>query len=513
MRGIQLILPDNNSNPLGNSQGQSQTFKPFTKWPDLMGSSSFENRFTGAEYATIQLHLGATRRWEDESVHPDDSHPRSFQFDISVPAGVAGGNARWCQWARYTRAWGVDPGYPSIDTFFGDNSINPTPGDMPLTTSVVRGPINHMNRRAPRYIIGKGQVTRSKGRPLYVTGGLVEEHVPKKPSEVNLEGSPYNAMEQVPGEVKDKAIGQPVETWATIHLLNQDTRDGNLDDPRYMWDVDAELAPGLAPTKGAHDFAVSWGNVYKSSDSPDGTLIEEIGENGEFERHWLTSPWFTRNYRLAASWTYAPPGQAEAYYYLYGNRKPTFFSMNTDSWQGGFGGPMGDGYVDRFPDKGYYGYDGIAGKQELAPYGLQMLQKDAPFEQVGEVLNVWLWGHEILMPAANPNAVGLNGVVTTQTFSEAMLGLTFLNDPTFKNNPLSSDNVDDGIVFRFTGGPIQGRTWRLQSIFGEPVSRGSSSSQSSPVGSGPIRSDCTGGPGRPRTQSQCCKSLRREWRR
>ena len=116
--------------------------------------------------------------------------------------------------------------------------------------------------------------------------------------------------------------------------------------------------------------------------------------------------------------------------YVYGNRKPVFFDMNIDRdsysrvndsstlWetsqvdavpdqcmdrfqgydpflgQGGLPGTSNEldsvpldqymTYAYHYPDKGFYGYNGIEGLQELAPYGLQMLQKDANFEQVGE---------------------------------------------------------------------------------------------------------------------------------
>ena len=62
---------------------------------------------------------------------------------------------------------------------------------------------------------------------------------------------------------------------------------------------------------------------------------------------------------------------------------------------------------DRGWNSGMFDVDGI--------FSMQMLQKDADFEQVGELLNVWLFGHEIEMVSGSNTYVG-----TTQTFSEFM---------------------------------------------------------------------------------------------
>jgi hypothetical protein len=48
-------------------------------------------------------------------------------------------------------------------------------------------------------------------------------------------------------------------------------------------------------------------------------------------------------------------------------------------------------------------------------FSMQMLQKDADFEQVSELLNVWLFGHELRFNAPGP---GGSYVETTSTFSE-----------------------------------------------------------------------------------------------
>ena len=123
------------------------------------------------------------------------------------------------------------------------------------------------------------------------------------------------------------------------------------------------------------------------------------------------SPWFDKQYTDATG----PPGQT---------RKPTFFNMNPVFDPAGidiypdFSDPTfgygsyfyGNSYATGFepgvgiPDKGFYQFRGA----------LQMLQKDGDFEQVGELLNVWLFGHELGFD------IGGNYVETTTTFSEFM---------------------------------------------------------------------------------------------
>jgi hypothetical protein len=91
-------------------------------------------------------------------------------------------------------------------------------------------------------------------------------------------------------------------------------------------------------------------------------------------------PWFTRSYVAADGATVRV-------------RKPTFFDMNH---AGDLANPNWS-----YPDKGYY----------HSAYSLQMLQKDWDFQQVGELLNVWLYGHELRFSAGIYDE-------TTMTFSE-----------------------------------------------------------------------------------------------
>lgn len=364
---------------------------------------------------------------------------RSFQFDVTMPtgvnvAGVTGSSAdsvRWCQWARYTRAWGVDPGYPGIET------AGATP---PRNTYFLPSPINHMSRRAARYVAGVAQVTRSKGRPLIDT-----ESIEPLDSESKADGF-FAGMEQVEGVVFDRSG----VSLGTIAVLNGDSRTvlGGNNKQRYMYeDLDGTLS-------NTQDVKPSWGYLYDSATDPDGEFDAQIAADPD--RHWGQSPWMTRHYRLPYS--RGAVNQEQEWYFA--SRKPTFFDMNRDQFQGylPFTAVSSAGtdptYEFNFPDKGFYGYDGIRGYSEFMPFGFQMLQKDANFEQVGEVLNVFLYGHELLMPAGPP-IPGVQ-VQTTRTFSEAMAGIAYEGDP-------------DGEQPSGGGGPILG-----QAGSGALAARGSS---------------------------------------
>ncbi|MCP3905365.1 MAG: hypothetical protein GY715_17190, partial [Planctomycetes bacterium] len=84
---------------------------------------------------------------------------------------------------------------------------------------------------------------------------------------------------------------------------------------------------------------------------------------------------------------------------LFGTRKPTFFDMNKR------GDPLWSAATGNrgFPDKGFY----------HSFYPLQMMQKDRDFEQIGELSNVWLYGHELAFDSGQYSS-------TEKTFSEHM---------------------------------------------------------------------------------------------
>ncbi|MCH7475375.1 MAG: hypothetical protein IIA27_11965, partial [Gemmatimonadetes bacterium] len=54
-------------------------------------------------------------------------------------------------------------------------------------------------------------------------------------------------------------------------------------------------------------------------------------------------------------------------------------------------------------------------------FSMQMLQKDADFEQVGELLNVWMFGHLLSFVSGPPGQLDTAYIETLQTFSEFMI--------------------------------------------------------------------------------------------
>ncbi|MCH2148791.1 MAG: hypothetical protein MK095_05095 [Phycisphaerales bacterium] len=505
----------------------------------------------------------------------------AFQFNVEVPGwvdnngdgdvtadrfpngdktGFFTGNVdglRWCQWARYTRAWAVDPNYPHLGPKTGTGPGESVGGTSTRNTSLVPGPIVHADRNAPRYVIGQSEVTRSKGRPVFQRNdGRIapEPYGPLRPRRVLSTHSPYQGMEQVEGYTLTPAgvespggsvVGEVNGDWyvkARVHQVNIDPRDQlqwcDLPDPnsqqpdgirdfytlRYMW---AEVLEENTD-RAVFDFAVQWGNLFDStkttSETPAGLAFEPDGRyHAEAEniklaerpvtqtRHWqgsgeagvggadqgadpaISPPWMTRNYRLPNTHI----DENGVLNYIYASRKPVFFDMNVDRdsyrrvsdnstlwetsqvdglpdqcmdrfqgydpflYQGSLVGTSKDldsvttddymTYAYHYPDKGFYGFNGIEGLQEIAPYGLQMLQKDSNFEQVGEVLNVWNWCHELFMPVVPNKQAPWTGaetqldlnqrepvtagqwdrrrLLTVYTFSEIMRNLAVKNDP------------------------------------------------------------------------------------
>lgn len=155
--------------------------------------------------------------------------------------------------------------------------------------------------------------------------------------------------------------------------------DFNERNPRYVIGNSAIVAPTAAETPDGSFIAE--GNKYKFDDDPDSP-----------------NPWFARNYQNVDGFTVG--------------RKPTFFDMNHSN------DPANPSWS--YPNKGWYG-QGLPGDVDLPSVGstldfaMQMLQKDGDFEQVGELLNVWMFGHQLQFDEFDAY------VETTVTFSEFMI--------------------------------------------------------------------------------------------
>lgn len=93
------------------------------------------------------------------------------------------------------------------------------------------------------------------------------------------------------------------------------------------------------------------------------------------------------------------------------------------------GGDGRSGVVPGTIDARFHTTDKVFIANGQLKFSMQMLQKDADFEQVGELLNVWMFGHELEFIETAPEVFAYEE--TTQTFAEFMIdnGLTNNNDP------------------------------------------------------------------------------------
>ncbi|MEE9131576.1 MAG: hypothetical protein V3T84_16295 [Phycisphaerales bacterium] len=93
-------------------------------------------------------------------------------------------------------------------------------------------------------------------------------------------------------------------------------------------------------------------------------------------------------------------------------------------------------------------------------FSMQMLQKDADFEQVGELLNVWMFGHHLKFEAGLPGQIDTAYDVTIQTFSEFMIEKDLAGEEVRANRlTIVPDKVDPvvpavGQVVGFVAAPV-----------------------------------------------------------
>ncbi|HWB21210.1 MAG TPA: hypothetical protein VG711_13005, partial [Phycisphaerales bacterium] len=182
---------------------------------------------------------------------------------------------------------------------------------------------------------------------------------------------------------------------------------------------------------------IAGGQRYKFGSSP-----ETGGQNG--------LPWFTRDYVMLN-------GELASTYFTQqvANRfdlKPTFFDLrwvdnNPDTTA-----------TDRapLPNKGWYsqspGTAGHAGSVDDAVtnirlnFPMQMLQKDKDFDQVGELANVWMFGHKLQFG-------GGAYLATKETFSEYMADPKLTGDDLYANRLRPSPNTGADAVGQVIGTP------------------------------------------------------------
>ncbi len=221
---------------------------------------------------------------------------------------------------------------------------------------------------------------------------------------------PFGGIVIAPDEDLDGMPDDPYTYWSqwvrvtrawAADLNGRNGYEPNEQNPRYVFANRAVVKP-TQPTTPNERFAAS-GVRFEFGIDPDGGT----GAN----------TWFERTYHRIIDVGGSPSDELVV-------RKPTFFDMNPDSG------------LANFPDKGWYGQPQGADDETVdpgsgalrvdQPYPLQMLQKNGDFQQVGELLNVWLYGHELrFVQGATGNYDSLDATGddegTVKTFSEFMI--------------------------------------------------------------------------------------------
>ncbi|MHC4908198.1 MAG: hypothetical protein ACYTF9_00560 [Planctomycetota bacterium] len=147
--------------------------------------------------------------------------------------------------------------------------------------------------------------------------------------------------------------------------------------PRFVFAYNKITSSAVEGAVGTNFVESTGGQKYRFSEEPDlsgpGDVIPSEG-------------WFSVPYETATGVSGV-------------QRKPTFFDMNRGSQQ----------TIAFLADKGWYG------EGDDLDFAMQMLQKDADFIHVGEVMNVWTFGHEMEF-AGDPTTADYQA--TRRTFSE-----------------------------------------------------------------------------------------------
>jgi len=178
--------------------------------------------------------------------------------------------------------------------------------------------------------------------------------------------------------------------WGRDHRAGGGTSPRRVN-PRYVFATKTITTSGNSTLDPRPDYR---NRVFSAAGLAPGTSFT-LGRAPDGDPGDLGQPWITRDHLR-------PDGVTIA------NGKPTFF--------------------DRV-DKGFH----------HSPYAMQMLQKDHDFQQVGEILNVWLWGHELEFDAPG-RLIG-----TSRTFSEAMAAHQRTRDgDRFANRPPPHPEPDRG---------------------------------------------------------------------
>ena len=343
-------------------------------------------------------------------------------------------SARFALWARYARPWGLDPDWPRLDDEIFHKEIG-TPGGTPLEILTESGarrapyeinsvlmeiPQRQMEYAAPRYVLGRGSVTRSHSHSWFERNsneqlsvndapGDPQESIPSPLEHIEDPAIPLvdagyrEAARRLGGE---KAAARYAEQRWPILQAQGDNQfvdaDGNLidvyirdcnDDSVELQNYYASLPvnSGEYPSAKDHREACGAGSAslghyeHFEMDSsisgygnpgdfidPDGVFYTagagELG--GHYAGPLRRFPWITRNARMPR---YIPDRftPRSRFHVFYRNRKPTAFDMMVDENSAGYG----DFNRWSFPDKGVYAVDELPAFD--SPNGSFIYDKDS----------------------------------------------------------------------------------------------------------------------------------------
>jgi hypothetical protein len=367
-RGAALDLSSYVLRAFGRDVRLQGSLPPATEeWPVTATFHSIQASFAGDDRFT--------EKWLDFlDLEPNALAPGSIVTDVAALGGA---------WPR-TRA--------EVDPFAGDHPVELVRVD-PVT--------------------GAGVVVDRIDRPA---------HVPEDVPHARF-GAMLAALPEPP------VAGGAAPVWEGIRLRGADLWVAWARVAR-AWGSDVDFIAGAAPTYGVQGreraprfvFARQVAHASDQEQHGDPALGSRFRGSTVALAQDPDAPWFDRVHESA-------PWRDALGLLDFPRRKPTFFNVHPVYAAGGadvypaFDDPvfgygryfygatcaLGDAPGAGVPDKGLHVFD----------YPLQMLQKDGDFRQIGELLSVWIHGHEVERPGEEPSGHA-PAVRTLTTFAEFM---------------------------------------------------------------------------------------------
>ena len=328
----------------------------------------------------------------------DDADDGFIDTEIIVDDPANPHDVLFVQWDRATRAWGVDV----PDLYGWQNDLYDSWERNPRFVFSARDNIRSLDQL--------NVINATETDPLIdhisVFNWKWELASPEDPDDMDGDGNPDSADDDIVADDPDPWF--TVETWSP-RGDNEITTDGL-------------IAGGLRKRK----------PTYFDMNYQENAFFPDKGWYGQSRKEAIHDPangaWVPHEY--AADGTFAA--------------NPAFLDFEFDPFDATAADGIGVNEARNqdldLDDQGFQvgdGTDGEAERDMAFPFAMQMLQKDGDFEQVGEILNCWLFGHMIesdiqFDPVANPDdSIRLNrgpllgGDIhssgTLTTYSEFML--------------------------------------------------------------------------------------------